>query len=597
MGGCIGNILKVNLTSGKIKDEVLGEAFFKKWLGGYGLGVRILYNDIPANTDPLGPENVVGLTTGILTGTLTPFSGSFTAVGKSPLTGTWGDSRGGGFFGPELKYAGFDAVFFHGRSMKPVYLWINDGEAEIRDASDVWGRNVNGTEAILKEKHQDKRVQVACIGTSGEKLSLISAIMTDEGRAAGRQGLAAIMGSKKLKAIAVRGRGRIPVEDRDQVLDFRKTVLDAMKKNPMYDRFCKYGTTGGTAASAISGDSPVKNWGGVGREDFPTAEKIGGDSVIKYDIGPYGCFGCPVACGGLQRVKSGPYAVEGHKPEYETLAAFGTMCLNDNVESIIYLNHLCNNYGLDTISAGGTIAFAIECYEKGIISKDETDGIALEWGNHRAIVEMTEKLAKREGFGDILADGVKVAAEKIGNGSEKFAMHVCGQELPMHDPRDVHNPYNRKNALMYVADATPARHTQSPHDGFALQATGICSFGGFLGRGGEGVPQLTDFINAITGWRVTNSDMRSIGDRIATMRQAFNVRDGLKPSDFTYPNRVLGKPPLKSGPSAGVTIEKQVKLQVEEYFQSMDWDLKTGKPRRKKLMELGLEDVARDLWG
>jgi len=341
----------------------------------------------------------------------------------------------------------------------------------------------------------------------------------------------------------------------------------------------------------------VKNWSGVGREDFPTAEKIGGDSVIKYDIGPYGCFGCPVACGGLQRVERGPYAVEGHKPEYETLAAFGTMCLNDNVESIIYLNHICNNYGLDTISAGGTIAFAIECYEKGIISKDETDGIALEWGNHKAIVEMTEKLAKREGFGDILADGVKVAAEKIGKGSKKFAMHVCGQELPMHDPRDVHNPYNKKNALMYIADATPARHTQSPHDGFALQATGICSFGGFLGRGGEGVPQLTDFINAITGWSITTSDMRVIGDRIATMRQAFNVRDGLKPSDFTYPDRVLGKPPLKSGPLAGVTIEKQVNLQVEEYFKSMDWDLKTGKPLRKKLIELGLEDVARDLWG
>jgi aldehyde:ferredoxin oxidoreductase len=597
LGGYLGKILKVNLTSGKIKEEVLSEAFYRKWLGGYGLGVRILYNDIPANTDPLGPENVVGLTTGILTGTLAPFSGSFTAVGKSPLTGTWGDSRGGGFFGPELKYAGFDAVFLHGRSQKPVYLWIHEGEAEIRDAADVWGRNVNDTEAILKEKHQDQRVQVACIGSSGEKLSLISAIMTDEGRAAGRQGLAAIMGAKKVKAVAVRGRGRVPVDDMDQVLAFRKTVLDAMKTNPMYDRFCKYGTAGGTAASAISGDSPVKNWGGVGSEDFPTAEKISGDSVIKYDIGPYGCFGCPVACGGLQRVESGPYAVEGHKPEYETLAAFGTMCLNDNMESIIYLNHLCNNYGLDTISAGGTIAFAIECYETGIISKDETDGIALEWGSHQAIVEMTEKLAKREGFGDILADGVKVAAEKIGKGSKKYAMHVCGQELPMHDPRDVHNPYNKKNALMYVADATPARHTQSPHEGFALQATGICSFGGFLGRGGEGVPQLTDFINAITGWSVTTSDMRVIGDRIATMRQAFNVRDGLKPSDFTYPDRVLGKPPLKSGPSAGVTIEKQVKGQVEEYFNSMDWDLKTGKPRRKKLLELGLEDLASDLWG
>jgi aldehyde:ferredoxin oxidoreductase len=597
LGGYVGRVLKVDLTSGKIREERLEDNFFRTWLGGYGLGVRVLYDALPAQTDPLGPASIVGFTTGVLTGTLTPFSGSFTVVGKSPLTGTWGDSRGGGFFGPELKHAGFDAVFVVGRSATPVYLWIHDGASEIRDAGAVWGRNVSETEAILKDTHGDRRVQVASIGTAGEKRSLISAIMTDEGRAAGRQGLAAIMGSKHLKAVAVRGTRRLAINDMDKLIELRKAALDATKKNPMYTTFSKYGTTGGTAASALSGDSPVKNWGGVGEDDFPTADKISGDNVVKYDVGPYGCFGCPVACGGLQRVESGPYAVTGHKPEYETLAAFGTMCLNDNVESIIYLNHICNNYGLDTISAGGTIAFAIECYEQGVISKTETDGVALEWGNHHAIVDMTENLAKREGFGDVLADGVRVAAEKIGKGSEKYAIHVCGQELPMHDPRDVNNPYNKKNALMYVADATPARHTQSPHEGFAMQASGVCSFGSFLGGGGEDVPHITDFVNAVTGWSVATSDMLVIGDRIATMRQAFNVREGLKPADFKYPNRVLGKPPLKSGPLTGIRIEQQVKTQVREYFESMDWDLKTGKPSRKKLVELGLEDVARDLYG
>lgn len=594
VGGYIGNILKVNLSSGKIKEELLSDKFYRKWLGTYGLGSRILYDEIPAKTDPLGPENVIGLTTGLLTGTLVSFSGSFTAVGKSPLTGTWGDSRGGGFFGKELKNAGFDAVFFYGKSKKPVYLWVNDGKAEIKDASDIWGNNVNVTEALLKEKHEDQRVQVASIGTSGEKLSLISAIMTDEGRAAGRQGLAAVMASKKLKAVAVRGTGKIPVSDIDKLRQQVKLSLDAAKEGPMFGSWGKYGTTMLTEMSALTGDSPVKNWGGSGIDDFSTAEKLNGDNLGKYNVRPYGCSGCPVACGSLQKVESGPYAVEGHRPEYETLAAFGSMCLNDNVESIIYLNHICNDYGLDTISAGGTIAFAIECYENGILTNDDTDGIALKWGDHEAIVEMTEKLAKREGFGDILADGVRVASQKIGRGSEKYAMHVCGQELPMHDPRLEINDYCKRCQLMYVADATPGRHTQAPHEGFAFQAAGLCSFGAFLGGIGEDLPQTHDVINAVTGWDVTSAEMLLIGDRVAAMRQAFNLREGFKPSDFKYPDRILGKPPLKSGPLAGVTIRPEI--MVAEYFKSMDWDIETGKPSKKKLVELGLEDLVKDLY-
>ena len=594
MSGFIGKILKVDLTKGKIKVETLKEAFYRKWFGTYGLGSRIIYDEIPAKTDPLGPDNIIGLTTGIATGTPVSFSGSFTAVGKSPLTGTWGDSRGGGFFGKELKNAGFDAVFFYGRSEKPVYLWINNGKAEIKDASDLWGKNVNATEALLKEKHVDKRVQVASIGTSGEKFSLISAIMTDEGRAAGRQGLAAVMGSKKLKAVAVRGTGKIPIFNRDKLRKQVKLALAAAQKNPAFLGFRKYGTTMMTHMSAMSGDSPVKNWGGSGKDDFPTAVNLSGDNVGKYNVRPYGCSGCPVSCGGIQKVASGPYTVEGHRPEYETLAAFGSMCLNDNVESIIYLNHICNNYGLDTISAGCTIAFAIECYENGILTKEDTDGVALKWGAHEAIVEMTEKLAKREGFGDILADGVRVAAKKIGKGSEKYAMHVCGQELPMHDPRLETQAYGKRCQLMYIADATPARHTQSPHEGFTFQAAGLCSFGAFLGSIGEDLPQTHDFINSVTGWDVTSAEMLLIGDRIATMRQAFNLREGFKPSDFKYPDRVLGKPPLKSGPLAGVTIHPEI--MVAEYFKSMDWDLETGKPSKAKLVELGLEDLIKDLY-
>jgi aldehyde:ferredoxin oxidoreductase len=592
LGGYLGNILKVNLTSETIREERLEDDFFRTWLGGYGLGVRVLYDELPARTDPLRPENIVGFTTGLLTGTLTPFSGSFTVVGKSPLTGTWGDSRGGGFFGPELKYAGFDAVFVSGRSKNPVYLWIHDGVAEIRNARAVWGRNVGETEAILKETHGDTRVQVASIGTAGENLSLASAIITDKGRAAGRSGLGAVMGSKHLKAVAVRGTQSIPVANNEKLLELRKKMFATMngEKKAVTDFIRKYGWCGGTAQSVFSGDCPVKNWGGVGTEDFPTAKKISDDNVIKYDRRPYACFNCPVSCGSIQLIEAGPYAVEGHKPEYETLAALGAMSLIDNVEALIYLNHVCNDYGLDTIEVGSTVAFAIECYENGLITKEDTGGIELTWGNVEAFVEVIKRIARREGFGAVLADGVKLASERIGKGSEQYAMHVGGQALPMHDPRQITNPYNEKNALMYIADATPARHTQRPHEGFALQAAGLCYVIGFFNA------YIPAFVNAVTGWDLTADDFIVIGDRIATMRQAFNIREGFTPSDFKYPDRVLGNPPLKSGPLAGVTIENEVQQLVTDYFRSMDWDLKTGKPRKNKLIELGLDDVARDLW-
>lgn len=594
MTGYMGKILKINLTNGKIEKQQLKGSFYRKWFGGYGLGARIIYSDIAPKTEALGTGNILGFTIGILTGTLATHSGSFTVVGKSPLTGGWGDSRGGGFFGPELKRAGFDAAFFYGKSEKPVYLWISDGEAEIRDASDVWGRNVIETEEMLKEKHGDVRVQLASIGRSGEKLSLASAIITDKGRAAGRSGLAAVMGSKKLKAVAVRGTGKIPVEDNEKILAIRERVLDELKENSMAQDLRKYGMCSGTAGSALNGDSPVKNWGGVGKEDFPTAEKLSGDNVIKYEVEKYSCYNCPIGCGGWVKVKSGPYAVEGHKPEYETLAALGTLCLNDNLESIIYLNHLCNDYGLDTIEVGATIAFAIECYENGLITKKDTDGIELTWGNTEAIVEMTEKIAEREGFGDTLADGVKIASDRIDRGSERYAMHVGGQALPMHDPRLVTEPYNKRLGLIYTVDATPARHTQGVGVEHAVEALGVCKVSIWIaGIPSEYLDGLPDYVNAVTGWDVTGKDFIKVGSRIATLRQAFNVREGTKPSDFKLPDRVLGRPPLKSGPLAGVTLD--VEPERKKYFESMDWNFETGRPSEKKLVELGLEDIARDL--
>lgn len=595
LGGYVGRILYVDLSNHRMKKEVLSEDFYKDWLGGYGLSSRITYNHIPPGTNSLDPANLLGLTTGVLTGTLVPYSGSFTATGKSPLTGTWGDSRGGGRFGPELKRAGFDAIFVHGRSVKPVYLWISEGEVEIRDAKGIWRKDTVETDKMIKEEHNDNRIQIACIGPSGEKMSRISCIITDKGRAAGRSGLGAIMGSKKLKAVAVRGTDNIPVEDIETLKILRREFNRAVKEDKEFKYYTTYGTTGETDAAIISGDSPVKNWAGIGVRDFSTVtEKMSDEDTVKFVVRKYACEGCPTPCGAWVRIEKGSYATETHKPEYETLAAFGSMCLNDDLESITYATSICNRYGIDTISAGATIAFAMECYEKGVLTKEETDDIELIWGNAEAIVEMTERIAKRKGFGATLSDGVKIAAERIGKGSEKFAMHVGGQEVPMHDPKLLTDPYTAKLGLIYTVDATPARHTQGIGEHHAVMALGICSFIGWMGSAAGGRDTLPNFINAVTGWGVERRDLLEISNRIATMRQVFNVREGFRPSDFKLPDRILGKPPMKDGPLAGVTLD--LEKERKKYFRSMQWSYRTGRPSRKRLIELGLEDLTKDIY-
>jgi aldehyde:ferredoxin oxidoreductase len=621
-GGFVGKILKVDLTLGKIHPERLDERFFRTWLGGYGLGARILYDDISPRTDPLGPSNVIGFTTGILTGAFTPLGSSFTAVGKSPLTGTWGDSRAGGYFGAELKSAGFDAVFLYGRSDKPTYLWVSDGKAELREAYHLWGKDVVETEDMLKEEHHDSRVQVASIGPAGEKLSLISCIITDKGRAAGRSGLGAVMGSKNLKAVATRGTSRVPVADNRKLMELRKRFIDLAKEEREFywDYFNKYGTSGATAMLSASGDSPCKNWSGTGNVDFPNAERVSDDNVIRYMTGKYGCHGCPMPCGGYVKVENGTYASDAMKPEYETLSAFGSLLLNDNVEAIMLANEICNKYGLDTISTGAAIAFAIECYQNRLITKEGTGGLELAWGGAEGIVKLVQLIAKREGFGAVLADGVRAASKKIGKGSERFAVHVSGQELPMHDPK-----LTPTFGSAYVFDATPGRHTQGfemyldtisgakmpafpeakydpagkgegmAHMAFfnhVVNSLGVCQFPSNL-CAIQGIPSHADFVNAITGWNVSMDELLVCGERIACMRQAFNVREGFKPADFKLPARAEGKPPLTEGPLKGVTVEAEE--WVKEYFEYVDWDYETGKPSRKKLIELGLADVADSL--
>jgi aldehyde:ferredoxin oxidoreductase len=611
--GFMGKMLWVDLSKKEIKDEVLDENLGYQFLGGYGLGARILFSRQKPGVDPLGPDNTLGFVTGVLTGTDAMGGSRYVVVGKSPTTGGWGDANCGGNIGPYLKFAGYDAVFFTGISAKPVYLYIDNGKAELRDASQLWGKDTFETEDILRGE-LGKDVEVACIGPLGEKVSLIAAVMCNKGRAAARSGLAAVMGSKKLKAIALKGSMKIPVADEKKAKEMRKKHLANM--GPRAEFMRNFGTPILFNNSCESDDAPCKNWAGAAVVDFPDYNDIGGEPVIAKQQRRYGCWRCPLACGGHMKASTGDYKYEAgaHKPEYETLAMFGSNLLNNHLESIIKINDICNRYGVDTISAGACIAFTIECYENGILTQKDTDGLEMTWGNHKSIVAMTEKLAKREGFGDIIADGVKVAAERIGKGSEKYAMHIGGQEIPAHDSRGGHG-----FAIGYGTDPTPGRHTQSgegpfpegvmpdfdqstykgrgePHrigNNFAkvMNASGCCMI--VFGDGYGHADYLIEAIGVITGRDITREELLKTGERVDNMRQAFNVREGVK-LPWKFPDRMMGRPPKTEGPRAGITMtEDEV---FNDFMQARDWDINTGKPSKKKLLELGLDDVAKELW-
>jgi aldehyde:ferredoxin oxidoreductase len=618
--GYMGKILSVDLTTGQIKEEALDEQLCRDYIGGYGIGAKLIYERMPAGADPLGPDNILGLLTGPCTGTQALIGSRFVVVGKSPNTHTWGDANCGGQFGPALKFAGVDGVLCSGISEKPVYLMVEDGKAELCDAEHLWGLNVAQLEETLKAELGDD-IQVASIGTGGEKLSLCACVMNDKGRAAGRSGLGAVMGAKRLKAVVARGKQQVEVADGAEVRRLRRKYLHDMPKGDFFDDLRAHGTAAITAESALSGDSPVKNWSGAGTVDFPPdmADRISDDSVIAYQQRRYHCWGCPIGCGGIMKLDQGKHALRaeedyiGHKPEYETLCMFGTDILNDNVESIIRFNEICNEYGLDTISVGATLAFATECYEEGLISQEDTGGIELTWGNDEALVQMAELMAKREGFGDALADGVKVAAERLGPETEPYAIHVQGEEVPAHDPR--HTP---GLATTYILDATPGRHTQggeliSPpgmdtsdedkyvytgraYDNYrqwtamhVVNAAGLCMFGYISFQ----VQSLPEQLTAVTGWQFDMEEVYKTGMRIATIRHAFNLRDGHNPLTRNVPGRLVGEPPITVGNVRGVTVDYRTMLC--EFLEHIGWDTRTTVPSEESLRMLGMEFLIGDM--
>lgn len=616
-GGYVGRVLLVDLTSGSTEEETLSEETYRGFLGGSGLGVRMLYEHVKPNVDPLGPDNMIGFASGILTNTGAPMTSRYEVFTKSPLTNAWGQGNSGGYFAKELKGAGYDAIFFRGISAMPVYLLVNEGKAELRNAEHLWGKDTFQTEETLQQEMGDKSLRVASIGPSGESLSLISCVMNDKGRAAARSGTGAVMGAKRLKAVAVRGTRNTAVADPDRVKTLRSNFLGSLRESGGFltGVLKQYGTCGAFVEPIARGDAPIKNWNLQGTESFPNAEKLDKGNVTKYQTKKYACYDCPIGCGGSVKVDRGPFALhEGHKPEYETLVSFGSLCLNDDVESIIRANDICNRYGLDTLSAGGTIAFAIECYENNIVSKEETDGIEMTWGNAAAIVTMLNKLARREGFGALLADGVKKAAERIGRGAERYAIHIGGQEPGARDARWVPS-----RGVGYIADAAPGRHTASSlqvtfeqgallgnYSGLRaaqrelkggklysvankyqamISSAGMCSFATI-----PGTYPAVEFISATTGWDFTLEEALKIGHRIQTLRQAFILRDNVLPSNFQLPERMSRVP--TQGPLAGKAYDFDALK--NSFYEAMGWESQgaaAGRPLEQTLQDLGLAEL------
>ena len=511
--------------------------------------------------------------------------------------------------------AGYDGIFIKGKADTPVYLFVHEGNVTIEDATELWGKDTYQTEKALKEKW-GKDIGVVSIGQAGEKLVLIANIMHDEGAAAGRSGFGALMGSKKLKAIAVRGKGNIPIASPKRALNLRRQAIKAMDKD-LVNAFRRGNAY--TPDAIITGDAPTKNWSGIPQQDFPDVFNWNKEDMHRYRVKTYACWKCPIADRSMAQMDSKQYGlVESHQPEYETTAAFTGNCLNSNFESVIKINDMCNRYGMDTISAGGLVAFTMDCFERGIISKKDTDGLEMRWGNHKAMVALIEKIAKREGIGDVLADGLEKAAEHVGQKAQNLAIHVRGEALPMHDPR-----CEPAMALIYKVNASPGKHLPASQfikpPGLDLQVpasgtkrhlqrerakvvrilealnnsnscAGLCLRGYLL----YDVQFLPKFLTAVTGKEWTLEELTTVGERIANMRQAFNIRDGVNLIDEYFPSLVLGNPPFTKGPLKGVTID--LESMIDEYFQAMGWSMKDGRPLRRKLVELGLEDVAQDLY-
>ncbi|HIC88536.1 MAG TPA: aldehyde ferredoxin oxidoreductase [Anaerolineae bacterium] len=617
--GYNGKILHVNLTEGDCWTESPAERIYRQYLGGGALGSYILLCNLPPGTDPLSPDNLLIFMTSVINGTNISGANRYSAVAKSPLTGGYGESEAGGYWGPELKRAGFDGIVVHGRAAKPVYLWVHDGECEIRDAAAYWGRLSDEVQEGLLDELGEKGIRVLQTGVAGERLVRFAAITNEMRHYHGRTGLGAVMASKNLKAIAVRGHERLELADKEAA----RTVLRWYREHydPDSDMRHLWGTAWGVPFLQAEGILPTHNFRDGAFEHY---EAISGQTIVKTILHRRGtCFACSVTCKREVSVPSRGVEPKFGGMEYETIAATGSLCGVGDLEAIAEASQWLNRYVMDSISTGAAIAFAMECYEHGIITDDDTDGLKLTWGNADAVIEMIHRIARREGLGNLLAEGVKRAAATLGRGAQAFAVHVKGQEVPMHDPRG-----KTGVGLGYAISPTGADHMEIPHDptfenwdagnhgcsplgllepvdrfdlgpakvraayytqlAWSLyNSIGMCDFVG-APYGTLALNKLVEHVRAVTGWNVSLWELLKVGERANNMARVFNVREGFTPADDTLPQRLFE--PLRNGKLAGHGMNRETFEQaLRLYYEMAGWDPQTGMPTRAKLIELGLD--------
>jgi aldehyde:ferredoxin oxidoreductase len=648
--GFTGKILHIDLSNRLLEIEEPDESFYRQYLGGSLMGLYYLWKNTPKGADPLGPENALTFAVSAPTGLPVSGQSRCTATCLSPSSGGVADSQAGGFWPAELKFAGFDAIVIKGAAENPVYLWISNGQAELRDAGHLWGKLTHEVDTMLKQELGDKQIEIAQIGPSGEKLANFAAVMNMSNRAWGRTGIGAVMGSKRLKAIVVRGKGKVKPADKNGISSLSKQGAKSLPGSDM-EEFGKFGTADTVMANHGAGGLPTNNWNSGVMQTLEAAESISGERL--YDelllgaaegkqgrAGRDTCYACIIRC---KRVVESEW--REHKlvpeyggPEYETIATFGSYCGVDDLHAVSYANQLCNQYGVDTISCGATLSWAIECFENGVLTEEDTGGIELRFGDADAMIAMLKKTLTREGFGDILADGSAKAADRLGKGHE-YLLTVKGQELPAHMPH-----VKRSLAVIYAANPFGADHQSSEHDpvyrpksyagsedrpGYkvflnqiglnkpqptkvlntekvefalktqysysAMESMGICQF--VYGPAWQlyGPQDMVDLLAAATGWDVTVNDIQEYGRRRLNLMRALNAREGLTRQNDTLPKKLFEEA-LIGGRSDGIRLdEAELQTGLDLYYEQAGWDVSTGIPTRATLDDTGLTWVADEL--
>lgn len=621
--GYTGKILRVDLTTGKIGIDEHDEYWYRTYMGGALYGAWYLLNETPAGVDPFGPDNMMIFANSPVTGAPAAGFNRMTVCARSPVTGGFGEAHVGGFSGPELKFAGFDAVVVTGKAAKPVYLWIHDGKCEIRDAGHLWGMLTADAEEAVRSELGDKQIKYLGIGPAGEKLVRYACVIDSRREAAGRTGMGAVMGSKNLKCLAIRGKLGINMKDPDFVKERAKWFAQNLMDNPDNANLSTFGTAVYIAAQSERGMQPTKNFR---KGQFEEVDKISGETMRETIlVGTEACYACPVKCKRIVEVKEGPFKADPKYggPEYETLASMGSYCEVSDLAAISAANQTCNAYGVDTISCGNVVAFAMELYENNILTKQDTGGLELTWGNAEAMVKLVEMIAKREGIGKDLGEGVARFAKKVGKGADKYAIHVKAEEMAMHEPR-----FKGMLGITYAVSELGAEHTRVEHDPdfdaiapetnlrqvkclglldvienptideikirwyyylqhhfSMLDVMGCC----LLTFAPVRTFTMTDLVlmtNAITGWETSLWELMKLGERRWNLVRLYNIREGFTKEDDWLPDRMFEG--IENGPNAGLAIDRQkFREALDLYYEMCNWD-ENAIPRRGKLVELNL---------